>query len=581
MLSQISQENQAHAHRMLQFLMVAIRPLRVEELAELLAFEFDVTQQGGIPKYRAAWRLDDQTQAVLSTCSSLIIVDQLSYGQIVHFSHFSVKEFLMSSRLTSWLGNSSRYHIRPKPAHTILAQACLGFLLSPIDEESVTGFPLAKYAARHWVEHAQYEDVASRVKDGMQILFDSDKPYFTAWIGIFDMDMPNAHEWNYSDLEISPEPKPTPLYYSVLCGFYDLVEHLTTKHPQHVNAICGQYRFPLFAALSKDHVAVAELLLRYGADINVRDTTGETILLMALTRPRHNLVSMVEFLLEHGADVNARDDSLRTPLHLAVYGSKLEVAQILIKHRANIDYQDNSGKTPLHILLEHRMLKENDVLNHALFLLERGADVNRRDKDNQTPLLLAMGRNWFKLAWILLKHGADANGENSNGKTPLHIISECQIHDKGVVGDILHTKLWLEHGTVVNKRYNAAPLLLEIGTKSYKFVWNPLSKFNADTTSENKIRETSVHQVSQVQYDFRERGVGNAQLSLERGVDFNAQEKIDMLPSYLWSNFGPVQIVQALLDHGASVNTRNNGGETSPYLESEGEYHNQRGSLDV
>jgi hypothetical protein len=39
-LSQIPPVNQAHAHRMLQCLMVAVRPLRVEELAELLAFEF-------------------------------------------------------------------------------------------------------------------------------------------------------------------------------------------------------------------------------------------------------------------------------------------------------------------------------------------------------------------------------------------------------------------------------------------------------------------------------------------------------------------------------------------------------------
>jgi hypothetical protein len=115
---------------MLQCLLVAVRPLRVEELAELLAFEFNATQ-GGIPKYRAAWRLGDQTQAVLSTCSSLVtIVDDNGFpyyrqAQVVQFSHFSVKEFLISNRL----GNFSRYHIRPTSAHTVLSQACLGALL--------------------------------------------------------------------------------------------------------------------------------------------------------------------------------------------------------------------------------------------------------------------------------------------------------------------------------------------------------------------------------------------------------------------------------------------------------------------
>ena len=232
-LSQIPQTNQAHAHRMLQCLLVAIRPLRVEELAELLAFEFDEAQ-GGIPKYRTAWRLDDQTQAVLSTCSSLVtIVNEYWSGrQVVQFSHFSVKEFLMSNRL----GDLSRYHIRPISAHTILTRACLGFLLhldNHTDEESIKASPLAEYAAEHWVEHAQFEDVASRVKDGMELLFDSDKPHFAALFGIYNRDIP----WYYHR-EI-----PNPLYYSVLCGFYDLVKHLTIKHPHHVNAICGQYMF--------------------------------------------------------------------------------------------------------------------------------------------------------------------------------------------------------------------------------------------------------------------------------------------------------------------------------------------------
>ncbi|KAH9003233.1 hypothetical protein EDB83DRAFT_2682426 [Lactarius deliciosus] len=125
-LSQIPEANRAHAHRMLQCLVVAVRPLRVEELAELLAFEFDAALgASGVPKYRTAWRLDDQTQAVLSTCSSLVtIVDnRWASHEVVQFSHFSVKEFLMSDRLTSPLGDFSRFQILPGPAHTIFTQA--------------------------------------------------------------------------------------------------------------------------------------------------------------------------------------------------------------------------------------------------------------------------------------------------------------------------------------------------------------------------------------------------------------------------------------------------------------------------
>jgi hypothetical protein len=72
-LKDINEDNREHARRLLHCLAVAVRPLRVEELAEILAFDFDDVE-GGIPKFRADWRSNDQEGAVLSTCSSLISV---------------------------------------------------------------------------------------------------------------------------------------------------------------------------------------------------------------------------------------------------------------------------------------------------------------------------------------------------------------------------------------------------------------------------------------------------------------------------------------------------------------------------
>jgi hypothetical protein len=60
-----------HAYRLLQCLAVALRPLRVGELAEVLAFDLTA---GGIPKLNADWRWEDQEEAVLSACSSLVSV---------------------------------------------------------------------------------------------------------------------------------------------------------------------------------------------------------------------------------------------------------------------------------------------------------------------------------------------------------------------------------------------------------------------------------------------------------------------------------------------------------------------------
>ncbi|KAH9028671.1 hypothetical protein EDB85DRAFT_1867732, partial [Lactarius pseudohatsudake] len=122
----IKKANSAHAYRMLQCLAVAIRPLSVAELAELLAFDFNATK-GGIPELNPNWRWDDHEQAVLSTCSSLITIVPAydSRSPVVQFSHFSVKEFLMSDRLATSTKGLSRYHIVLEDANTVISRACL------------------------------------------------------------------------------------------------------------------------------------------------------------------------------------------------------------------------------------------------------------------------------------------------------------------------------------------------------------------------------------------------------------------------------------------------------------------------
>src|SRR6266566_7816659 len=88
--------NWEFAHRMFQFISVASRPLHVKELADLLAFDFEA---GSIPKFYEDWRLEDPADAVLSTCSTLLAVVYDQGSPVIQFSHFSVKEFLMSTRL--------------------------------------------------------------------------------------------------------------------------------------------------------------------------------------------------------------------------------------------------------------------------------------------------------------------------------------------------------------------------------------------------------------------------------------------------------------------------------------------------
>jgi hypothetical protein len=184
----------------MQCLVAAVRPLEVKELAEVLAFNFDAE---GIPMLNSNWRWEDQEGAVMLACSSLVTIVKDGDWRIVQFSHFSVKEFLTADRLAEPMRDVSRYHIRLEAAHTILVRACLGILLrldDGVDRDNIEGFPLARYAAQYRVTHARMENVSSQIKDGMECLFDADRPHFATWLWIY-----NEDREGFSMLTMRPE----------------------------------------------------------------------------------------------------------------------------------------------------------------------------------------------------------------------------------------------------------------------------------------------------------------------------------------------------------------------------------------
>jgi ankyrin repeat protein len=441
-LRDINTANRDHAHRLLQCLTVAVRPLRVAELAVVLAVDFGTACRGGTSKLNTGWRWKYQQEAVLSTCSSLISVVDEDGSQIIQFSHFSVKEFLTSSRIANSSAVVSSFHILLEPAHTVLAEACLVVLLrlgELVDKDKVKGkFPLAQYAAEHWVDHAQFENVSSHIREGMEDLFDPDKPYFATWLQVHDIDtkpLDSSLLYLFASSSCKTSNPAIPLYYAALCGFDDVAEQLIIKHPQQVFTTGGYFMSPLGAALRGGHLKIAQVLYEHGANVDVqgRDDTP----LSGASYSGH--FEIVQWLLSHRANPNAQgQEDGWTSLHGAAFCGHVEVSQLLLQYGADINTHDIEGRTPLHVAVQY------ERVNVARLLLEHGADVNARDNSRNTPLLGAVKRGGLErrrleVARLLVEHGAKIDAEDNEGRTAFQVASKRRYHD--------FTELLSDHGS--------------------------------------------------------------------------------------------------------------------------------------
>ena len=347
-----------------------------------------------------------------------------------------MKEFLTSDRLwTSDIGNIRLYHIPLDAAHTILAQACLAVLLQfdeNVDKKRLAAFPLARYAARYWIDHARFEDVVSRIQDAMECLFNPQNPFFSAWVWIHNVDRGYFQD---ALTERPSRPEATALYYTALCGFSGLVNHLISTYAEDVNAQCGRHGTPLHAASYRGHLDVARLLLDHGADVNTKNEHENTPLRSAYSAGPH--VEVMRLLLDHGADVNV--SCFRHVLTDASYNGRVDVVHLLLQHNVNVNRTRHGFYwTALHfaswfgrrkvveLLLEHgaeinalskahntplRVASENGQLEVVQILLEHGADVHIRGEFNQTPFQAATSKNHMEVAQLLLEYGAEKEQE--------------------------------------------------------------------------------------------------------------------------------------------------------------------------
>ena len=277
----------------------------------------------------------------------------------------------------------------------------------------------------------------------------------------------------------------------------------------------------LHEAVIADKYEIVKFLIDMGANVNVKNQSGEPPLFIAKNK------DIALLLIKNGADVNVKKKSGITPLFDWLYNK--DVAQVLIEHRADINAKNEYGQTPL---LRALMTNNKDV---AQVLIEYGADVNSKDNWQQIPLFWANNEDVAKL---LIEHGAYVNARDNSGKTPLFWAKNKSV-----------AQVLINNGADIHVRdyYGQTPLF----DANDKGIAKVLIKNGADVNARDKYSQTPL-------LDASYRGsIDVAKVLIKNGADVNAQDKSGRTPlSVAVVNFDR-KLTNFLIKNGANTNFLN------------------------
>ena len=150
------------------------------------------------------------------------------------------------------------------------------------------------------------------------------------------------------------------------------------------------------------------------------------------------MVEITQTLLAHGADVHAKDRLGLTVLGCAFTEAPVQLIDVLLAHGLT---RTREMKAVYRACI-WRYSRQDAVP----VLLERGANVNSRDRDRQTPLHEAVWQGDVATVALLIAHEAPINTKDKNGDTPVHIAA--------LIGDVELYNLLAAKGANVKEGTN-------------------------------------------------------------------------------------------------------------------------------
>lgn len=283
---------------------------------------------------------------------------------------------------------------------------------------------------------------------------------------------------------------------------------------------------PLMDACTPTHPTkfqIMALLLRHGADPNIKDNGGNNVLMRVLaghSGTRDELGTLTPLLLDHGLDINAKNTYGQTVLQIACFWGRLDVVQHLMQRGVDIREADKPKKSLLAEVMSGgncrpRIPGQYEEL--VRLFIENGADVNSKGDFGDSVLMFACEQGYLALADFLLARGADINQVNDHvfkGRTALMSAAWA--------GQVEAVKLLLAHDAGVNV---------------------------ADSGKETALFKAANRGYAEVVW-----------LLLDNGADVHARDWRGNTPLLHAAWSGHTSIVELLLDRGADVNARNKEG---------------------
>ena len=397
---------------------------------------------------------------------------------------------------------------------------------------------------------------------------------------------------NVADINAKNNKNETALILAAQGGDLEVMKYLVEAGAD-MNVQENNYGITAFMfAAGKPDLEAAKFLMKAGADINAVTFNGCPVLKLILDvlyyrehtnqihdEERTKALAVMNMLIECGVDVNAQDDEGKTALTTALREPDSEVIELLLKAGANINAVAFNGCPALKFILDVLYYREDTNQIHdeertkALavmnMLIEYGVDVNAQDNKGKTALTTALQESDYEVIELLLKAGANANKANKDGRTSLML--ESLYHDKAII------KMLIEYGADVNAQdnYGTNALMLAASTPDLE-ITKMLLKAGADINAVdrygNKVISFIINQLclnfdSDEDYsdlsEIRDELEETINALIEAGTDINAQNNLGETALMLAVKIFDSEITKMLIRADANVNATDKNGNAA------------------